>query len=318
MTDNAISYVNIDDSRGDYFWTARQIQRQGSPYTDEFPGSAVSGSSPAGLLARPPNKQKLPASPTSRSYLTSGTLDVHRTGIEIATSQQWSAGTIKISAGTPGHLVSPVCYGVERVSAVDPDLYYEISVFNPVSFIESEAEGYTYPIVTSDTNTAVNYVLNGVLEPLSIRSVASFFSVDVPREARSIKGAFGSGNEDKVGAADQVLTVDYYDPSRINVETFLEAGSTVSLMSGSTSLGVSIPYFEMANNVHPPFEDAVKPRGVSLSPTYEVDMITALTALSQSTSFYISEKERSASTGFMYDNTNPQGTDSIAFGGMLY
>ena len=318
MTDNAISYVNIDDSRGDYFWTTRQLQRMKSPYADEFPGSAVSGSSPAGLLARPPNKQKLPASPTTRSHLTSGTLDVRRTGVEITTSQQWSAGTIKISAGTPGHIVSPVCYGVERVSVIDPDLYYEISVFDPVDFIRSEAEGYTYPIVTDSTNTAVNYALNGVLEPLSIRSVASFFSVDVPREGRSVKGTFGSGNEDMVGASDQVLTVDYYDPSRRNLEVFLDAGTTISLTSGSTSVGITIPYFETANNAHPPFEDAVKPRGVALSATYGLDMIAALSVMSQSTSFYISEKERSATAGFMYDNTNPQGTDSIAFGGMLY
>lgn len=319
MADDSISYVNIDDSRGDYFWTARQIERSRSAYADEFPGSAVSGSSPTGLLARPPNKIKQPASTTTRSYLTSGSLDVHRSGIEIVNSQQWSAGTIKISAGTPGHIVSPVCYGVDIVSIIDEDVYHEISTFDPVDFISSEAEGYTYPIVTATTNTAVNNVMNGVLEPLSIRSVASFFSIDVPREARSTKGTFGSGNEDMLGASDQVLTVDYYEPTRRNVEVFLDAGNAVSIVSGSTSVGVSVPYFETAANSYPPFEDSIKPRGISLSSTYGVDMIAALSNMSASIAdVYLSEKQRSATAGFVYDNANPQGTDSIAFGGMLY
>lgn len=318
MSDSGISYFKIEDTKGDYFWTARQIQRIKSPYVDEYPASSV-GSSAVSILSNPPNRSRA-APQTQRDYLVSGSFDERRTGAEISTFHHWAAGQVKISAGTPGHIVRPVCFGVEAVSSVDADKYFELAVFNPVEFLTTPAAEFTYPIAVSETNITPNYELNGVLEPLSIRSVASFFSIDVPREARAIRGSYDGGNEDHTGATDQVVNVDYADKRSQQTSTFfLEAGTSLSVLSGSRMVGAHIPYFNLNVNNYRPFEDAIRPRGLSPSATYVPEMIDVLMLMSSSrTDTYIAENQRSATTGFVYDNTNPQGTDSIAFGGMLY
>lgn len=321
MFDTAISYISIDDTAGDYFWTQRQIQKLNAPYVDSFPGTLISGlNSTVAVLSRPPTRSIAPAA-KQRDYLASGTLDLRRTGSEILNSKQFIAGTCTISAGTPGHIVDPVCYGVDTISSVDPDVYYEIPVFNPVDFLLTNAEGYTYPIVTADTNTSVNYSLNGTIEPLTIRSVASFFSVDVPREAHSAKATYGNGNEDIFGRCDQVLTVDYQDQRSQNFNPFLESAASIGMMTDGVFIGVEIPYFQMPSKRLQPFVESHKLRGLTPSESYDEQLISALSAMNYNQSNhgnYIAENQRSATTGFMYDNANPQGTDSIAFGGMLY
>ena len=320
------TYINIDDSDGDFFFTKSQIEKKRRRhFIDTSHGSYVpTSSSVEDLLSRPPNRTRV-NDQRSQDYLSSGTLDIRRYGTEITDIKQWMAGTIKISAGTEGHIVEPVCLGAEDQSIFGPDVHYDRDKFEPVSFIELQVNNFDafiasdyFPLVISDNVILDVYRTNGIIEPLSIRPEASFLSVEVPFESRGIKGTILEGNDDIRLSSDAVLTVDYYEPGRVNESYFLDAGTDVRDESGGSATGVSLPYFNTGHNEISPYDDAIKPRGVSLSTTYTLDMIDALSALSQSTSFYVSEKQRSATSGFVYDNTNPQGTDSIAFGGMLY
>ena len=204
---------------------------------------------------------------------------------------------------------------------MDPDVYHEIDVFDPVRFISSGGDPaiLAYPIVTSDANEAENSVLNGVIEPFPIRPVISNFSVNHPFEPHSTWGEYGNGNSTRMFGSDEVLTVDYYEPGRVDVAPFLDAVDLIALEDTSKSLviGPAIGYLSMERKTMAPFEDGVFPRGMKPSVTYTDDLVTALEAFKPGGTGYVSDKQRAATSGFVYDNT-PMGTDSIAFGGLLY
>lgn len=65
----------------------------------------------------------------------------------------------------------------------------------------------TFPIITSDNDQIENYIFDGIIEPLTIRARASFFSIDVPFEAHEVKGAVMGGNTDTTWASDCIETV---------------------------------------------------------------------------------------------------------------
>jgi predicted molibdopterin-dependent oxidoreductase YjgC len=52
--------------------------------------------------------------------------------------------------------------------------------------------------------------------------------------------------------------------------------------------------------------------------THGSDMVDVFQIMTGSTGNYIPPGKKSSSTGFLYDNMNPSGTDSIAFGGLTY
>lgn len=324
-----ISFINIDDTTNDYFSTQRQIaKRKISYFTDISTPSLTGSQSAVGILENHPiTAKKIPQ--VARNYLSSSaSFDAYRSGVNILNSAQWAAGIVKISAGTPGHIIEPLCLGVNKVSILSADAFVEIEPFNPVIFVGVQHEGivypeevFTFPIVTSDNNQSENYILNGIIEPIPIRSVVSNFSINAPFEPQGVRGGVGNGNEDHRLSADQVLTVDYYEPQKENAAAFLDSGETLDIRDDEGKIlvpGISIGYFYLNPNVSSPFVDEVLARDVVEGTSYANDLIEAIAHLSSSTATYITRKQRSASTGFMYDNVNPAGTDSIAFGGMTY
>jgi hypothetical protein len=251
-------------------------------------------------------------------------IDAFRQGVEI-TQEKYSVGMVKISAGTAGHIVEPKCYGINDLDIISKDAYYEIEYFNPVRYLSVGGVGgrniekiFTFPIITSDENQAQNRSFNGIIEPLSIRPVASHFSIEFPFESHSTKGSMMGGNSDvRYGASEQVLTVDYY-PDLVNEDFYLDAFESIS--SGSSVPASSIYYVNHNFNHDPPFNDTlvyVETYGIS-EKKCGADMYKAIIALSGSTGDYIPPGKKSGTAGFVYDNIGRSGTDSIAFGGMTY
>lgn len=329
MTTKQISFINIDDTSGDYFSTSRQIQKRKIHYfTDTAIGNTLTGSNTAvNLLNRPPNVD--PHVPQiSRNYLSSS-VDVYRSGVNVLNSKQWNSGIVKILAGTPGHIVDPLCLGVNKISILSEDTFVEIEPFKAQLYVGIQAnesaifpeDVFTFPIITSDVNQLENYTLNGIIEPIPIRSVVSNFSINVPFEPQGVRGGVGNGNIDHRLSSDQVLSVDYYEPGRPNENAFLDAGETLDIRDANGNIivpGVTIGYFYLNPNSLSPFADEVPPRDSPVNSTYTNDLIAAIYNLSSSTSTYITRKQRSAGAGFTYDSSYPAGTDSIAFGGMGY
>jgi hypothetical protein len=249
--------------------------------------------------------------------IDTSTIDPYRQGVELTLTKHFDAGIGKISAGEPGHILRRSEYGLDVGCRVEP-AFSEIDYFDPVRYLESQENDspllsniITFPIITSNNDQIENYVFNGVIEPLTIRARASFFSIDVPFEPHSTNGSLMDGNEDQFRAVDQVKTVYEWNVNESNIE-FLDM---VDMLGGFLPLN---GYFNHERTRISPFVDERLICNVTSSVTRDVLFESALSMMTGSTDSYISHRQRSATCGWTFENNSSVGTDSLAFGGLSY
>lgn len=343
-----IDFINID-SDSNYYNTAEQIRLKSIKwFTDTTEASVLTGSNAVtGLFARkniskdsnPSGEYYITSSAViddsgnlrkilagNNDYLTSSILDSYKHGVEILREKDWTAGIVKISAGTAGHLQGVNRYGITDARIIIEDSYYsEIDSFNAVEFVESggtyESSG-RYPLfIKSDFNQPEKIVMDGTIEPFPIRPFISNFSLNVPFEPRSFKGQFGNGNINWRFSSDQVLSVDYRKIVKNSTAWFMDDIGSLELGSGSLAyLGSTsnIGYINTEERSNPSFvEDGEKPRGFPLTSSYGSQLSSALLSLPPGGTTYVSDGQVSSACGFTYENSI-FGTDSIAYGGFLY
>lgn len=250
------------------------------------------------------------------SSISTTDIDAYRQGVELTQQKHFDAGTVKIHAGTPGHIMLKNQFGMNRNFRQEPT-FEELDYFDPVYYITAQHElspllfsVITFPIITGNNDQLENYVFDGVIEPFPIREIASFFTIEVPFQARSIKGGLMSGNEDTTRATEQILTVDAYEPTH----------EQVNYLDLVDMIGNTIPlngFFRHDKSPLSPFSDTRYPRNAELSTTYSNEMNGALSVMSGSTDNYINFKQKSSTSGWTFSNT-PVGTDSLSFGEMTY
>lgn len=270
----------------------------------------------------------------SSSINTSG-FDAYRQGVEI-TLEKHSVGSFKITAGTPGHIIKPVCYGINDLDIISTGSFVEMDYFKPINYVRLQ-ESIKAPIVVSDNNQAENYILNGIIEPLTIRSVISFFSIEFPYESHAFRADMMAGNQEHFKrSSDRILTIDY-TPKKlvplktltsgtvsrrafVNNELFLDAFEVIH--SGSSIARQSMGFLDDQHNYIDSFVDGatydyLKNLGITVA-THGEDMVKVFQIMTGSTDNYVPPGKKSATCGFVYDNIGYVGTDSIAFGGMTY
>lgn len=255
------------------------------------------------------------------SSIVTTSVDQFRQGVEI-TQDKHTYGLVKILAGTPGHFVKPLAYGISEDDIVSTKFYVELDRFDSITFISQQDEviypeqNLTFPITVLDVDD-IDFNFNGILEPLSIRKVAALKTTEFPYEFRSTKGSFGIGNAEPFTLAnDQVLSLDYWSVEE-NEAWYLDA---IEYMSTSGEIIQTMGYVNGNLNKIASFDDSKvyqKTFGISSSSMGQ-DMLNALLTMSSSTSNYVPPGKKSATSGFIFDNAGYPGTDSIAFGGMTY
>jgi hypothetical protein len=261
------------------------------------------------------------SSPVNTSSIQTSQIDQFRQGVEI-TQNKHTIGNVKIYAGTPGHFVKPLCYGISGNEILGLNSCVELDNFDAVTYVSSQEnalypeEVLTFPIVLNG-NDEVDFSFNGIIEPFTIRNVADFKSTDFPYELRTYRGSLESGNANPFYLSnDQVLSIDYWE-IRDNASWYLDS---YSVIDPSGSYFQPIPYVNGDLNKISTFDDAkvyIKTFGIS-EISMGADMLNAILAMSSSTSNYVPPGKKSATSGFVFDNTGYAGIDSIAFGGMTY
>jgi hypothetical protein len=257
--------------------------------------------------------------------------DAHRQGVELSAQKHFDAGTIKIHAGEPGHKLKRNRFGMDKGLFTEDSFFREMDYFSPEQFIRVQEDDsslgldvITFPIITGDNDQLDNYLFDGVIEPLTIRSKISFFSIEVPFESHDVRGAVMCGNTDITWASDRIQTIYNFDPSPVEIPFYDQYVDSITFTDDELGQGhVSTPvgYFRNEKIQLSPYVDTRYPRDVSTTSEYDESMIIALSLMSGSTGNYINSttlKERSATTGWCYDNNVNIGTDSLAFGGMAY
>ena len=283
------------------------------------------------------------------SSINTTEIDPFRQGVEITQNKHAYSGIFKISAGTPGHIIDPVCFGAnDEITIVSSKYYVEVDSYNPVSYLSATPAIKEKTYATEEDFLDKRSIYNGTIEPLTIRSAENFLSTELPYEMRSVKGEYSAGNTDQFTLSnDEILTVDYVPKKLItnnrgdrlyeNKAYFVDRFSTSNLSPGSGTLNKSAEQSTTANgnikyymidltgsnfifNSVGPFDDAkkyLKMFGITVA-THGADMVAVFDVMTGSTGNYVPPDKKSATTGFVYDNIGYAGTDSIAFGGMTY
>lgn len=249
---------------------------------------------------------------SSSPYDTSQ-IDKFRQGVELTRAKYYvtalEQGTIKIHSGEPGSKLGRYDFGYQK-NYRNESVFVDAEKFDSVKFLLNE-EAYTYPIIIGENSDVESYNFNGVIEPLSIRPVASFYSIDVPFEAHSMWANLEDGNMNITRSYSQIVTV-YERDLRNHIPPWLDMVDMMGLVAKIPSTG----YFTQDKNFLLPFID-LKDR-IELEQTLDQEMLGILLNSLGSTENYIPEGYVSATCGWSYDDASVKGTDSLAFGGMGY
>lgn len=287
------------------------------------------------------------------SSIETAQIDQFRQGVEITQEKYARVGLYKISAGTPGHIVRPLCYGVNDVDISNSNSFAELDRFDPVVYIRLSGSAVKSRMVSSEEDFLTRGILyNGTIEPLTIRTTESFLSVEAPFTMHAARGELMDGNSDlSTFSCEQILTVDYVPKTLVavngstgriagnisyeNKAWFLDADNVSRKAPGSGSMFTpkvlqqngSVKYFltdlsgtNRTLNTVVPYDDTqiyLRSLGIT-SASHGDDMVRVFAVMTGSTGNYVPPGKKSATTGFVYDNIGYVGTDSIAFGGMTY
>jgi len=237
-------------------------------------------------------------------------------GVEITKQAQYDAGVVKIWSGDPQHQLKPCVFGQDRNFDLKPT-FVDADLFNPIEWIKAQDESsplwdkiFTFPIITGDNDQIENYNFNGIIEPLTIRPLVAFYSIDAPLEAHSVKGTVMDGNVNQIGGSERIYTVDYFQPTQ-QITGYLDI---IDIIEGHPLNG----YFEHDFSALLPFVDQRLLRNTVDTAPMSSDMIIALNSMTGSTDNYVCYNQRSATCGWYYDNNASVGTDSLVYGGMTY
>ena len=195
----------------------------------------------------------------------------------------------------------------------DSSVFHDLANFDAVSYLRDTTGTQVFSVVLADASTTTPDQMNGVIEPLPIRTVASLTSIDEPFEFRSIKGEFGNGNLDSFRKSDSVESIFSISPPAVK-DPYIDSAH----LFGDVDAGsVKVPgYFPDDEKIVFPFDDdddiKTTKKGITASGG---DMLVALRAMSPASDSLIDDGFKSAGTGFSYKNSR-SGIDSIAFGGL--
>ncbi len=247
------------------------------------------------------------------SVILTSEIDAYRQGVEITQFKHFDAGMVKIHAGEQGHVLKKNRGGMDR-NYHTTNLFVESSRIDPATHLLNGGS-------VIDNDMLDGKILDGVLEPLSIRSVAGFFGVDGKYDAHGFYGSLMAGVEDEDKASTQIVTVyEFRIPTK--VPRFLDMVKAFTSLSGTAMQHardvnvITIKPFDDKRDVLEDNNMSVHQTAMSYAGT---PIIQAIRNMSGSTDGgYVSSRQISATCGWVYDNVSGVGTDSIAFGGMTY
>ncbi len=194
--------------------------------------------------------------------------------------------------------------------------YNDIEKFNPVKFINASSNTFIYPDVGYDSAFISPDVMDGAIEPLSIRKAAFMSTLEGQYYAHRIIGSLQSGNDDSYDASSsQVQIYDYRAPREvvpfIDYPEYMGDSQAGSIMRPGV---ISQKRAEIFPFVDRGFREIIN-LDAPESQVTGADMLSAVLGLSGSFEVMLGDNQVSATAGFIYEN-DPYGTDSLAFGGL--
>jgi hypothetical protein len=215
-----------------------------------------------------------------------GTADVDpfRQGVELTLPEHYTKGIAKIHAGEPGHQLKQNNAG-EFPDAIYPNntFFSETDVFDPVVFVRRDINFDTLsPILAFKAfSTTEVTIMDGVIEPLTIRDEVQFSSIDVPLIPHSTKGNLEGANFNPRVNADRVVTVQKFKEKR---GRFFGYEDNVDTFNG---FPVSLGFFPNDERRVLPFNDAQPSFGQFITGSFSSEMKAALYRMKPDSENYV-------------------------------
>ena len=209
----------------------------------------------------------------------------------------------------------------------DDEPFEDMPKWNPVQFIEDDGCTMIYPYILANVSMRDPDQMDGVIEPLAIRSRASRNSIDWPYEAHSVKGFLCNGAEDSRG--NSITISQQIDLTPQTFEPFLDSGfeflghgqyrkrnSNNEIVLYDASVRIQ-GFLDVNPEVISPFISA-DDRDLAFEPLnsgQNIEIFNVVTSVTGSIDRISSRGHKSATAGFSYFGAE-SGTDSLAFGGL--
>jgi hypothetical protein len=232
----------------------------------------------------------------------------YRQGVEIRSIKGYSTGMIRMHSGYPGHRIGTQVIGQDDDLTLNKDLKFQDDpTYSPIHYIQSDPDSIVY-VSVEGWSTYDHGQLKNVIEPLSIRPAITFMSNYFPYEAHSVWGNLEDGNLEADRSACQVLSID--EKTENHTTPFLDLYE--SCVGPERGLGIKI---NEKTKVEPFVDDLTLQQDVTKNITGPITTLTGRLKFEENS--YVTMNQFSSNSGYQYDNCEI-GTDSLAFGGMIY
>jgi len=165
-----------------------------------------------------------------------------------------------------------------------------------------------YPVILSNVSMKYPDQMDGVIEPFAIREVISNRSAETPFVAHRVRAHIMDGNIESTYGSDTITQIVSVTGSQ-EVDPFIDAAEVAMANSSYTLFAPG--FTSDIERLSPPFLDRGSPGAEGKE---RFCMVLVGTASSRDVGL-VDSHHKAAGSGFSYEN-NPEGTDSIAFGGL--
>ena len=317
-----------------------------SPFTDRFGISTQITGSTRAISAFKSNSRRPRTNfnPHATGYVTGSSsgsnttgIDPFRQGVSITNPFMAQKRVLpRIWSGQEGNILKITTFGVpeefkEDTPFADIGTLDRLSTVNStvfggaVTYVKGLGNSISYPVIRDNPSYKNLDDMNGIVEPFTIRKVASFRHLDPEIIDHSVKAAMMEGSQDEFGATTPITRL-------VNVATasgmiaFFDAPEHFGqILSGAVRL--DDPLFEDDRKIRPYSDSQQVNKGdihklgihnpnIDTALNGGVTIQGALSSMNPRTEIFPPLNTKVATSGFVFEN--PEGVDSIAFGGKRY
>lgn len=233
-------------------------------------------------------------STTSGSMNTSA-VDAFRQGVELTQDKFYQLGPVKIHSGEPQHMLRQNNVG-EPTESLFPNQtnFLEIDVFDLLTFMQRDvSQTFLSTFIAFRASATVDWsIMDGIIEPLSVRPMVTFTSIYSPIEPHQVRGNVEGGNYSIIIHSDKIAPIQRFDEIRVGSDPLID---TVDAING---VPVNIPFFPAYNRTIKPFNDAQVKSGIILSSSFDSDIRRYVQEMSPETESYVPDGYFASTTGW--------------------
>lgn len=307
-----------------------------TPFTDRFGKSTQISGSIRALSAYRDTKRNLPASynPHASGYV-SGSIS----GSNISSTDPYRQGVSINNAFVAQKRALPRLYSGREDNVIEfhqfgeEDTFKDFTPFTdmptlgtvtvsgitadggPISFVNGLGSSISYPVVGDNPSYKNLDLEDGVIEPLAIRGPATFTSLDPRLEPHDIRASLMDGCQDSYGHT-TIISRLINQKTGSGISAFFDAPEHFGFLL-TASIRLDDPIFEDTRKIRPFNDNGYLNKGNDTEVDQQnSDIIGKVAEMSPDTEIFPPPATKVTTSGFVFNN--PEGTDSIAFGGKRY